>query len=123
MDICRRIDIEVAATFRAGLPPGWRDHPVLDRFTDLTSAYRFGPPVADVVVAGLGDSGVLTAIHLARHADVVGISSKPGLVSGQELGMRVSRPDDWARDYFIVFRRFRGLDPVRIVHGGLTGMY
>ena len=34
MDICRRIDIEVAATFRAGLPPGWRDHPVLGRFSD-----------------------------------------------------------------------------------------
>ena len=40
-----------------------------------------------VVVAGLGDSGLLTAIHLARaDVDVVGISSKPGLVSGQELG-------------------------------------
>ena len=49
-----------------------------------------------VVVAGLGDTGVLTAIHLARHADVVGISAKPGLVSGQELGVRLTRPDDWA---------------------------
>lgn len=38
-----------------------------------------------VVVAGLGDTGVLTAIHLSRHADVVGISVKPALVSGQEL--------------------------------------
>lgn len=38
-----------------------------------------------VVIAGLGDSGVLTAIHLVRHADVVGISVKPALVSGQEL--------------------------------------
>jgi hypothetical protein len=35
-----------------------------------------------VVIAGLGDTGVLTAIRLARHADVVGISVKPGLVSG-----------------------------------------
>ena len=40
-----------------------------------------------VVIAGLGDSGVLTAIKLARHADVVGISAKPALVSGQELGL------------------------------------
>lgn len=74
-----------------------------------------------VVVAGLGDSGVLTAIHLARHADVVGISSKPGLVSGQELGLRISRPDAWARDYRIPFRRFRKLDGIRTVHGTLTG--
>jgi apoptosis-inducing factor 2 len=75
-----------------------------------------------VVIAGLGDSGVLTAIKLARHADVIGISAKPALVSGQELGVRLSRPDDWARDYWILFDRFRGLDRVRTVHGTLTGV-
>ena len=73
-----------------------------------------------VVVAGLGDTGILTAIHLSRHADVVGISSKTGLVSGQELGLRVSRPDTWARDYRIPFERFSKLDRVRTVHGSLT---
>lgn len=78
-----------------------------------------------VVVAGLGDSGVLTAIGLARRAgdlDVVGISAKPALVSGQELGVRLARPDDWARDYWIPFDRFRGLDRVRTVQGTLTGV-
>lgn len=75
-----------------------------------------------LVIAGLGDSGLLTAIHLARDLDVVGISAKPGLLSGQELGTRISRPDTWAQDYRIAFRRFRGLDPVRIVHGSLTGL-
>ncbi|MGE2690477.1 FAD-dependent oxidoreductase [Mycolicibacterium pulveris] len=75
-----------------------------------------------VVVAGLGDSGVLVAIRLARHADVVGISAKPGLVSGQELGTRLSRPDMWARDYWIAFDRFRRLDDVRTVHATLTGV-
>jgi len=75
-----------------------------------------------VVVAGLGDVGVLTAIRLARHADVVGISAKPALVSGQELGVRLSRPDDWARDYWIPFDRFRRLDRVRIIQGTLTGL-
>ncbi|MGV0791956.1 FAD-dependent oxidoreductase [Mycolicibacterium sp. XJ1819] len=75
-----------------------------------------------VVIAGFGDSGVLTAIRLARHAEVVGISAKPGLVSGQELGMRLSRPRDWARDYWIPFHRFRALDGVRTVHGTLTGV-
>ncbi|GAA1549640.1 FAD-dependent oxidoreductase [Nocardioides humi] len=76
-----------------------------------------------VVVAGLGDSGLLTAIHLARaDVDVVGVSSKPGLVSGQELGLRLARPADWARDYRIGFDRFRRLDRAEIVHGELTGL-
>lgn len=74
-----------------------------------------------VVIAGLGDIGVLTAIKLAKHAEVTGISSKPGLVSGQELGWRLARPDDWARHNWIPFGRFRGLDRVRTVHGTLTG--
>src|SRR5271156_5177527 len=75
-----------------------------------------------VVVAGLGDVGILIAIRLARHADVVGISVKPALVSGQELGVRLSRPDDWARDYWIPFDRFRRLDRVRTVQATLTGV-
>jgi NADH dehydrogenase FAD-containing subunit len=75
-----------------------------------------------VVIAGLGDTGVLTAVRLAAHADVVGISVKPALVSGQELGIRLSRPDEWARDYWIPFDRFHGLDKVRTVHATLTGV-
>ncbi|CAN5351914.1 FAD-dependent oxidoreductase [soil metagenome] len=75
-----------------------------------------------VVIAGLGDAGVLTAIRLARRMDVVGVSVKPALVSGQELGVRLARPDDWARDYWISFDRFRGLDGVSTVHGTLTGV-
>ncbi len=75
-----------------------------------------------VVVAGLGDVGVLAAIRLAPHADVIGISVKPALVSGQELGVRLSRPDDWARDYWIPFDRFRRLDRVRTVQATLTGV-
>ena len=75
-----------------------------------------------VVVAGLGDSGLLTAIKLTRHMDVVGISAKPELVSGQELGMRLTRPDYWANDYRVAFDRYRRLDRARIVHGTLTGL-
>lgn len=75
-----------------------------------------------VVIAGLGDTGVLTAIRLARHADVVGISAKPGLLSGQELGWRLASPDDWARHNWISFGRFRGLDRVRALHGTLIGV-
>lgn len=75
-----------------------------------------------VVIAGLGDTGVLTAIRLARRFDVVGISSQPGLVSGQELGVRITRPAEWARDYWISFDRFRGLDQVRTVQARITGL-
>ncbi|TXL60790.1 FAD-dependent oxidoreductase [Aeromicrobium terrae] len=75
-----------------------------------------------VVVAGLGDSGLLTAIHLSRHCDVVGISAKPGLVSGQELGIRLSSPDEWAEQYWVPFDKYRRLDRVRTVHGALTGL-
>lgn len=75
-----------------------------------------------VVVAGLGDAGLLTAIRLSRSAEVVGISAKPALVSGQELGVRLARPADWARDYWIPFDRFRRLDRVRTVQACLTGV-
>ena len=75
-----------------------------------------------VVIAGLGDSGVLTAIRLAKHADVVGVSVKTALVSGQELGLRLSRPQQWARDYWLPFDRFPRLDAVRTLHGAVTGV-
>jgi apoptosis-inducing factor 2 len=74
-----------------------------------------------VVIAGLGDTGVLTAVRLSRHHDVVGISAKPALVSGQELGLRLTRPGHWARDYHHAFEALPGLDRVRRVHGVLTG--
>ncbi|PWN04671.1 pyridine nucleotide-disulfide oxidoreductase [Nocardioides silvaticus] len=78
-----------------------------------------------VVVAGLGDSGLLTAVHLARPAgrfDIVGISSKPGLVSGQELGLRLTRPERWRTQYWTPFDRYRRLDRLRVVHGTLTAL-
>lgn len=75
-----------------------------------------------VVIAGLGDTGVLTAIRLARDFDIVGISSQPGLVSGQELGVRIARPAEWARDYWTSFDRFRGLDGVRTIQARITGV-
>ena len=75
-----------------------------------------------LVVAGLGDTGLLTARHLSRHVDVVGISTKPALVSGQELGMRLARPEEWSREYLVGFDRYRKLDGVRTVHGTLAGL-
>ncbi len=78
-----------------------------------------------IVIAGLGDSGLLTAVHLAKETnrlEIVGISTKPELVSGQELGLRLSRPQQWAADYRVGFDRYQRLDDVRVVHGQLTGL-
>ena len=75
-----------------------------------------------IVIAGLGETGVLTAVRLSRRYDVVGIGAKPALVSGQELGLRLARPERWARDYRLDFASLRGLDRTRVVHGALTGL-
>ncbi len=77
---------------------------------------------ARVVVAGLGDTGVLIATRLARTCDVVAISTRPALVSGQELGNRLTEPDRWRRSYLIPYPRFRRLDRVRVLHGRITAV-
>ena len=74
-----------------------------------------------MVVAGLGDTGLLTATHLAPHLDVVAIGVQPSHVSGQELGLRITRPEYWARDYWIGFDRYRRLRSARTVQGELVG--
>lgn len=73
-----------------------------------------------VVVAGLGDTGVLVATRLARSFDVVGITTRPALVSGQELGNRLADPEQWRRSHLVAHRRFRRLDRVRTLHGRIT---
>lgn len=75
-----------------------------------------------VVIVGMGDTGVLSAVALARQVEVVGVSVKPLFVSGQELGFRLARPDLWARDRRVDFDSFRGLDAVRVVHGKVVGV-
>ncbi|MFM7270761.1 MAG: NAD(P)/FAD-dependent oxidoreductase [Actinomycetes bacterium] len=73
-----------------------------------------------VVVAGLGDTGMLIALRLTKVAEVVGISTRPALVSGQELGTRLVDPPRWQRTYVVPHRRFRHLDRVRTVHGRIV---
>jgi NADH dehydrogenase FAD-containing subunit len=75
-----------------------------------------------VVIAGLGDTGVLTAIRLARHCEVVGISTKAEFVTGQELGTRLARPEQWERDNRFAFGSMRRLDDVRVLHGATTSV-
>ena len=75
-----------------------------------------------VVVAGLGDTGLLVATRLTKRCDVVGISTRPALVSGQELGNRLTAPDQWRQSYLIPHHRFHRLDEVRTVHGRITSV-
>ncbi|MCU1370136.1 MAG: dehydrogenase, FAD-containing subunit [Ilumatobacteraceae bacterium] len=75
-----------------------------------------------MVVAGLGDTGVLVATRLARSCDVVGIATRPALVSGQELGTRLTSPDRWRRTYLVPLSRFRKLDRIRTVQGRITAV-
>ena len=70
-----------------------------------------------VVVAGLGDVGVLVATRLSRRCEVVAISTRPALVSGQELGNRLTDPTSWRRTYLVPYLRFRRLDRVRQLQG------
>ena len=75
-----------------------------------------------MVVAGLGDTGVMIATRLSRTCDVVGVATRPALVSGQELGFRLTDPDRWRRTYLIPLARFRRLDRVRVVHGRIVAV-
>ena len=69
-----------------------------------------------VVIIGMGDTGVLVATRLSRYFNVIGISTKPNLVSGQELGKRLADLSWWNRYYNTPLRRFRALVDVEIHH-------
>lgn len=73
-----------------------------------------------VVVAGLGDTGVLVATRLSRSCHVIGISTRPALVSGQELGTRLTDLPRWKQTYLVPYRRFRRLDAIDFIHGRIA---
>ena len=75
-----------------------------------------------IVIAGFGDTGLLVAIHLSKHFDILGVSPKPCLVSGQELGLRLTQPEAWKRDYLMPYQRYRNLDGVRTVQGLISAI-
>jgi NADH dehydrogenase FAD-containing subunit len=75
-----------------------------------------------IVIAGFGDTGLLVAIHLSKHFDILGVSPKPCLVSGQELGLRLTQPQAWKRDYLMPYQRYRKLDSVRTLQGLISAI-
>lgn len=86
-------------------------------------ARRFVPKSKPkIVIVGFGEAGVLTAAHLPKTCEIVAITTKPMLVSGQELGMRVTRPERWKEDFLTDFKRFKALDGVRILNARAIGV-
>ncbi|GAB7046517.1 hypothetical protein [Catenuloplanes indicus] len=78
-----------------------------------------------VVIAGLGDTGLIATTALARqhrYLDLVGISTRSAWIAGRDVGLRTARPERWADQYNIAFSRLRVLDRTRIVHGAVTGL-
>lgn len=75
-----------------------------------------------IVIAGFGDTGLLAGIYLSKNFDVIGVSPKPCLVSGQELGTRLTNPEAWKKQYLVPFRRYRKLDKVKILQGSITSV-
>ncbi|MBL6901119.1 MAG: FAD-dependent oxidoreductase [Luminiphilus sp.] len=70
-----------------------------------------------VVIIGMGDTGVLVAARLSKHFRVIGIATKPNLVSGQELGKRLTDLSWWQHHYNMPLNRFKALNDVALVHG------
>jgi len=75
-----------------------------------------------IVIAGFGDTGVLTAAHLGPKYDITAITTKPLLVSGQELGARLTRLPEWKSNYLLGFDSLKQLDPVEIFQGKVTAI-
>jgi len=68
-----------------------------------------------VAIIGLGDTGVLVASRLVKQFKVIGITTKPNLVSGQELGKRLTDLPWWRVHYNTPLKRFLGLSAVEII--------
>lgn len=76
-----------------------------------------------IVIAGFGDAGLLTAAHLSKRYDITAVTTKSGaLVSGQELGARLTQPDMWKGFYLLPYERVKHLAEVNILHGKATAL-
>ncbi len=75
-----------------------------------------------IVIVGFGDTGLLSAIHLPKTYKITAISTKALLVSGQELGSRLSQLETWKNEYLMDFAQYRHLEGVNIVHGKVEGI-
>ena len=70
-----------------------------------------------VLILGMGDTGVLVASRLSRDFTVIGVSTKSNLLSGQELGKRLTDLTWWQSNYNTPLTQFKALRGVTLVHG------
>jgi len=70
-----------------------------------------------VLIIGMGDTGVLVAAHLRRNCRVIAVTTRPVLLSGQELGKRLTDLAYWKKSYLTPLDAFRKLDDVECIHG------
>ena len=70
-----------------------------------------------VLIIGMGDTGVLVAAHLKRNCRVIAVTTRPVLLSGQELGKRLTDLPYWRKSYLTPLDAFRKLDDVECIHG------
>lgn len=77
-----------------------------------------------IVIAGLGETGLLTAVNLSHHKDyeLIGITPKPCLLSGQELGIRITQPEVWKQNYVTEFSQYKKLSNVTIKQALVTAI-
>lgn len=79
-----------------------------------------------IVIVGFGETGLLSAIYLnekyKNNYQITAISTKPSLVSGQELGTRLAKPQQWKTNYYTAFERFKHLKGVNIIHGQVSAV-
>ncbi|MEM1141512.1 MAG: FAD-dependent oxidoreductase [Pseudomonadota bacterium] len=79
-----------------------------------------------IVIAGFGETGLLVALNLnAKHPgkyDITGVSAKPCIVSGQELGNRLTSPETWKENYLVDFSRYKTLSGIRRLHAEILAI-
>ncbi|MFO0006549.1 MAG: FAD-dependent oxidoreductase, partial [bacterium] len=70
----------------------------------------------------MGDTGLLAAERLARGAELTVVAPTGGMVSGQELGLRLAWPETWLSTSLFAAGRYRALRGARVVHGRAVGV-
>ena len=75
-----------------------------------------------VVILGMGDTGLLTAVRLRRVADLTVVAPRGGMVSGQELGLRLAQPDTWLSTSLFPADRYPALAGAQVLHGRATAV-
>ncbi len=73
-----------------------------------------------ILIIGFGETGLLTATYLNHYYPgqfkITAISNKPALLSGQELGTRISKTEFWKRYYLRSFNEYGHLENIDIIH-------